>query len=410
MFSQNEERKTHFVKLHGPWEVLANCAENMMMKMPIKEYDIDIKSWSEKYMSVDVQQTVFRYNPFVIHDSTIPKPKSYFVAYFQKDRLSQFIGGHDKANFFPKPERSRMIENICEKTRFGEGRFDIGVRKMIYHGAYLAYYPLHSGSEKVEAGCVPTNDRQQLKREWARFGRWYKYQPYHAIKEYFGTEVGLYFAWLGFYTAMLVPAAIVGLIVFIYGLAIAGSYPPVLDACNSTNERLFYMCPLCDKQCAYWSLLDFCYYVRIVYMFDNDSTVVLAFFMSIWATVFLEFWKRRQAILSYEWHMMHFEEDEEQPRPEFLVGATTLRENPVTGKQEPHIPKRQRYQRLAGAASVIAFMILLVLAAVVGVVVYRVVVYAVLMGNNNPEVQKQAKMTTSVTAGIINLICITLLK
>lgn len=380
------------------------------MKMPIKEYDIEIKSWAEQHLNVEVRKNLQTYNPFEIHNSSIPKPKSFFVAYFKKDQVSEFIGGHDKINFFPRPERSRMVEHICEKTRFGEGRFDVGIRRLIFQGAYVAYYPLHSGSEKIDADGVPKNDRQQLKREWAQFSRWYKYQPYHAIKEYFGTEVGLYFAWLGFYTAMLVPAAILGLIVFIYGISEAGSYPPVLDACNSTNERQFYMCPLCDKQCSYWSLKSFCAYVRVVYMFDNDSTIILALFMSIWATVFLEFWKRRQAILSYEWHMMHFEDTEEQPRPEFLVSATRLKKNLVTGKMEPHIPKRQRYQRLAGAASVIAFMILLVLAAVVGVVVYRVAVYAYLMAFDNQRVQKQAKMTTSITAGLINLVCITILK
>ena len=31
--------------------------------------------------------------------------------------------------------------------------------------------------------------------------------------------MAIYFAWLGFYTAMLAPAALVGVIVFIYGLA-----------------------------------------------------------------------------------------------------------------------------------------------------------------------------------------------
>ena len=28
--------KTHFVKIHGPWETLCNTAEEMMMQMPIK--------------------------------------------------------------------------------------------------------------------------------------------------------------------------------------------------------------------------------------------------------------------------------------------------------------------------------------------------------------------------------------
>ena len=166
----------------------------------------------------------------------------------------------------------------------------------------------------------------------------FKFQPYHAIKDYFGTEVGLYFAWLGFYTAMLVPAAIVGLLVFIFGIGHTSNYPPVQDACDKANRDLFNMCPLCDKQCQYWSLVDFCLYIHVVYIFDNDATVFLAIFMSIWSTLFLEFWKRRQAILSYEWHMMHFEEDEEQLRPEFVATATTLKKNRVTGKMEPYIP------------------------------------------------------------------------
>lgn len=38
-------------------------------------------------------------------------------------------------------------------------------------------------------------------------------------RNYFGEKVGIYFTWLGFYTSMLIPAAIAGVIVFIYGLA-----------------------------------------------------------------------------------------------------------------------------------------------------------------------------------------------
>lgn len=257
---------------------------------------------------------------------------------------------------------------------------------------------------------MPTNDRQRMKREWARFSRWYKVQPYHAIKEYFGTEVGLYFAWLGFYTAMLVPAAIVGLLVFIYGVGAVMKYPPVQDACDEKNRALFTMCPLCDKKCNYWSLTDFCLYIRLVYIFDNDATVFLAIFMSIWATLFLEFWKRQQAILSYEWHMMHFEESEEQLRPEFVTTATTLRKNPVTGKMEPYVPAKQRYQRFAGATSVITFMIFLVVGAVAGVVIYRAAVYGAMLSSSSTELHKRAKIATSLTAAVINLICINILK
>ena len=39
-----------------------------------------------------------------------------------------------------------------------------------------------------------------------------------AHRKYFGEKVGIYFAWLGFYTGMLIPASLFGLLVFIYGI------------------------------------------------------------------------------------------------------------------------------------------------------------------------------------------------
>jgi len=59
---------------------------------------------------------------------------------------------------------------------------------------------------------------QLLYTEWARPSRLFKKQPLWLIKKYFGEKIGLYFAWLGFYTKMLIPASIVGLLCFCYGL------------------------------------------------------------------------------------------------------------------------------------------------------------------------------------------------
>lgn len=49
-------------------------------------------------------------------------------------------------------------------------------------------------------------------------------------------------------------------------------------------------------------------------------------------TLFLEFWKRRQARLEYEWDLVDFEEEQQQLqlRPEYEIKCTSRRVNPVT--------------------------------------------------------------------------------
>lgn len=98
---------------------------------------------------------------------------------------------------------------------------------MILNGAYVAAYPLHDGpADVLERDEIPKNDRQCLKREWARPGRSCKYQPYDAINKYFGSEIAMYFAWVALFTGMLAALAIIGLIVFLYGIGSAGDHSP----------------------------------------------------------------------------------------------------------------------------------------------------------------------------------------
>lgn len=63
---------------------------------------------------------------------------------------------------------------------------------------------------------MPGSIRYLLWCEWASLKKSFKYQPVDVIKEYFGVKIALYFTWLGFYTYMLIPASLTGLICFLY--------------------------------------------------------------------------------------------------------------------------------------------------------------------------------------------------
>ncbi|GBG32390.1 Anoctamin-10 [Hondaea fermentalgiana] len=102
-------------------------------------------------------------------------------------------------------------------------------------------------------------------------------QPLDKIMHYFGHARGFYFAFLGSYTFWLVPAAILGVIVF-QVQSISGG-------------------------------------------FDNTSTLLYLGFLSLWSTGFTEYWKRREATLAFRWDSLDYEALDEATRPAFKEKA-----------------------------------------------------------------------------------------
>ena len=384
--------------------------------MPLQPNDVQFTSLLESLCGPERIEKLARFNPLRVHDATVREKNDYFMGRFKEDQLTEFVNHEDKEIFFSTVDRLYIVQQILENTRFSKKPQCVGLNRLILDGAYTSHYPLHDGTEKLMDRESPVNDRQRLRRDWARLGRCFKYQPYDAIKDYFGHEIGLYFAWLGFYTAMLVPLAIIALIVFLYGIISTGSHIPVRDLCDEKNEGVWYMCPLCDRQCSYWNLAPTtCLYAYVTHVFDNDGTLILAFVASIWATLFLEFWKRRQATIAHEWHTTDFEAEDEPLRPEYVRSLTEEEINPFkpdpdTGKIIFRATNIKRFRRFAVVFSLIAFMICLVIAAVIGVVVFRAAAFAALSSNPDRTVQKRARILTTALAACINLLAITVLK
>lgn len=170
------------------------------------------------------------------------------------------------------------------------------------------------------------------------------------------------------------------------------------------------MCPQCDRHCSFYSLTSNCHYSRFVHLFDNEATVFFSVFMSIWATLFLEYWKRTETTLAVKWNVYDLLKEYEPLRAEFVVKVTkTHKKNPVTEKLEPYIPKCVRMRRTLGAFGVVCLMVMVVIGTIIGIVVYRASVLAALYSHSSHSIRENAKIMTSFTAAVINLIFIQIL-
>ena len=395
-----------FVLIHAPWEVLTKCAEEMMIRAPVRDKDSSPTHSPRKNKWLQKAKNVL--NIFQLQDESAIKKDRKVTAFFSRAKSECFLI-EDQETFFSDIDRSRTTHRLLMSTKFASEDEEFGISRLLYKGVYTDAYPLHEDLPEAPDKDLPKNERQRLQESWASFKQWYKYQPLNTIKNYFGTRVAFYFAWLGMYNLMLVIAAMVGLWCFVAGLVTMTTFVPVKEICDESNSQLFYMCPLCDKDCSYWTLTQSCDYAKVTHLFDHEGTVFFAVFMSLWATVFLEMWRRREISLAYEWDMMHYEEEFEPPRPAFVAKAKAKKANPVTGKLEPYIPFRYRAGKFTCGFLVVVFMVLLVIATLVGVVVYRAAVVAALSAHPNEDIKQGARVITSLTASVLNLVAITVL-
>ncbi|KAJ8261623.1 hypothetical protein GJAV_G00156420 [Gymnothorax javanicus] len=407
------DERIMFVKVHTPWDVLCTYAEVLHIKLPIQPDDLLVSTDASPFHCITKH--------FYPRLDLITAETECFTAPFERSRLASFYI-KDGEQFFSDTVRTRVANYILKRAPFEvrgtERKF--GINKLLDSGVYKAAYPLHDGKfheRSLDERCP--NERLVLYREWAHPINFYKMQPLDLIRKYFGEKIGIYFAWLGFYTCMLIAASAVGLGCFIYGFWSRETSTWSKEVCDPLIGGSIVMCPQCDQGCSYWRLNSTCESSKKLCIFDNYGTVVYAVFMAVWVTLFLEFWKRYQATLEYEWDTEEFLEQEEQPRPEYEAHCTLEHINPITRESEK-VPFTRcgKNLRLFCGFGTVAFWVLLIVASVVGVIVYRLAAFFVFSVRMRQDLQEleplkeyvTPQMATSITASIISFIIIMLLN
>ncbi|XP_059927939.1 anoctamin-5b isoform X2 [Gadus macrocephalus] len=412
----SDDGRTYFLKIHAPWEVLATYADVLKIKVPFKLSDVphaqDVPlGWLSQ--------------PFRLPEKIMRPQPDYFTTAFDKGKTDFFLI-NDKDSLFPPSTRNRIVFYILARCPYQkedrQEKYKKGIKRLLSNGTYTAAFPLHDSRYwKGATNQECESERYNLYKNWARFLCFYKEQPLNLIRKYYGEKIGIYFAWLGFYTEMLFFAAVMGVICFAYGLLSYDDNISSKEICDPSIGGSIVMCPLCDKKCSFWKLNSTCLSSWQSHLFDNEGTVFFAIFMGIWVTLFLEFWKRRQARLEYEWDLVDFEEQQQQlqMRPEFEMKCTRKRMNPITKESEPYLPMSSKLARFCISGTTVLFWMSLIVACIIGVIAYRLAVFAAFASimKDSPTRNIQLvgnlitpQLATSVTASCINFVIIMILN
>ncbi|XP_004346228.1 hypothetical protein CAOG_05555 [Capsaspora owczarzaki ATCC 30864] len=322
-----------------------------------------------------------------------------FTATFRYDRKDKFLNIEDPKLFFNQTQRSLLVYSMLNRTRFGPKPSDVGVPALQLKNVFTATYPLHDGPTNRETLPPPANSvRYILASKWARFKCFFRFQPLNLIRRYYGEQIGLYYAWLGFYTTWLFIPSILGILVFLYGVGTYKDNEIAQQVCSSS----MVICGVCNT-CKNYTLSDACNTYQYSNFFDNEATLPFAAIMSLWATLFLEFWKRRNAEIVFDWDVIGLEEDE-PPRPQYY--GTEMRKDPISGVEEEYYPFKRRIFKFLTSVFAIVTLLACVLIAVVAVLSYRLAVRASFY-NRDPS---NASALTAFTAALLNLTCIVILN
>ncbi|XP_041650613.1 anoctamin-1 [Cheilinus undulatus] len=429
-----------FIRLHIPWPILSREAELQKIKVAVKKkFELRKPAGIAGIWDSIVTKVNIPFQPdvpeFEIQKDPQTNTNCKTLRYpFIRDKL-QLYDIKSTETLFDNATRSRIVAEIISRITCRQTCQTTGINSLLAQGVYDSAFPLHDGSFTRRGEKNQRNDRQILHEEWANYGVMHKYQPVDLIRKYFGEQIGLYFAWLGVYTQLLIPPSVLGIIVFLYGIFTVDTNVPSQETCDDNLN--ITMCPLCDGVCDYWQLSTVCSLARASYLFDNGATALFAIFMSLWAACFLEHWKRRQMCLKHTWDVTSLEDEEdrmqEELRPEYeealkekkaKVRAKSKKKmtqaaSNVDGETDQMLSSQREPESLEIEdhlkgyiinVSTLLLLIFVTFSAVVGVAVYRICMLTVWSMNPDHDAKASVRMTVTTTGIVLNMLIVLVLE
>lgn len=184
---------------------------------------------------------------------------------FKEERAEHYVN-HLKSDYFTASERLRVTLFVIGSTAQWGAAIDVEGLK--HAGLLKDSYPVHDRAIRKSLMAHIVSER------------WWDptFRPdLNRLKDYFGTRMALYFAFLAFYTRMLVGFSLVSVPIYF-----------MLDPSFPARPLMFFR---------------LCYATGIIF----------------WASYFLKYWKRRNAMLNVKWGTSNFYKDAHcEIRPQYL--------------------------------------------------------------------------------------------
>ncbi|OQR90553.1 anoctamin [Thraustotheca clavata] len=227
-------------------------------------------------------------------------------------------------HFFSSTKRLMLLESLIVNVA------RLNLEQLKADGIILDCFPLH---DEVELPVLRAEMTSMVYTTWNA--------PVLAMKNYFGCKIGLYFAYLVYYSNWLLVAGIAGLTVF------------MLEACLKT-PLLHYVVKNGTSTAE-----------QTIYVVQVYTIPIFGAFIVLWATLFLEGWKRKNSILALEWGTTNIEQVE-QLRPQFQGVEAHCS---ITGAKIKYFSDSEKFWRQLVSWTVL-FLLIIIDLAIVALVFY----------------------------------------